>query len=160
MKNLWMICLCSALILSGCTRVQAAELPQRPVPLPAAEPEEALVEDMENEQFKLVRYRIQEELLVFDASRLDDGLMSAARDEVQKGMDKTMAKTAVETIIETHADLWKQEIISENLEYLVGEYSRSDFERMVRSTSNDQVQGMITAYVLEKLKQEGYQFYE
>lgn len=96
--------------------------------------------------------------MVFDASRFDDGLMAAVKEDVRSGMDKSLAKEIVNETLSGYMDMWKREIVSETLEFLVGEYSRSDFDKLMQSTSNSQIKTMVVAYVMEKLSQEGYQF--
>lgn len=97
--------------------------------------------------------------MVFDASRFDEGLMLAVKEDVKSGMDRELAKEIVEETLSGYLNMWKREIITESLEFfLVGEYSRSDFEKLIENTTNEQIKGMVIAYAIEKLEQEGYQF--
>ena len=159
MKKAWIVGLVVIMSLTGCS-----EKPEeKPVPVveEAVEEEIPEVEEVENlndEAYTKVRGHIQEQLLVFDASRLDEGLMMAVRDDVRTGMDRSLAKEVVVEVLDGYLDMWKQEIVTESLEFLVGEYSRSDYEKLIQDTSNDPIQSMVVAYVIEKLRQEGYEF--
>jgi len=160
MIRAWIIGICLILTITGCTKKAEPELDPEVLEVVVEELEEEVVviENLDEEIYKKVRYRVQDELMVFDASRMDDGLMAAVRDDVRSGMDKEFAKEIIEEILDGYMNLWKQEIVTETLEFHVGEYSRSDFEKLMQNTSNSQIKGMVVAYVMEKLKQEGYQF--
>lgn len=159
MKKAWIIGLCTLLVLTGCSR-QPEKKPEPVVEEVVVEevPEVEEVEDLNDEAYRKVRLHIQEQLLVFDASRFDEGLMIAVRDDVKSGMDNSLAKEVVLEVLDGYLDMWKREIVTESLEFLVGEYSRADYEKLMQDTSNDPIQGMVAAYVIEKLKQEGYEF--
>lgn len=159
MKKAWIIGVCLALALTGCS----SEPEPEPKSVVADEvvdeiPEVEVVEDMDEETFKKVRYHIHDQLMVFDASRFDEGLMMAVREKVKSGMDRELAKKIVEEILSGYMNMWKREIVTESLEFLVGDYSRNDFEKLMENTSNDQIKDMVIAYVIEKLEQEGYEF--
>jgi len=160
MKKALLIGLFLVLVLAGCSRQVEEEKPVSVIPETVEEeiPEVEEVEDLSDEAYRKVRVHIQDQLMVFDASRFDEGLMMAVRDDVMSGMDKTLAKEIVEEVLDGYLDMWKREIVTESLEFLVGEYSRADYEKLMQNTSNDPIQGMVVAYVIEKLKQEGYEF--
>ncbi len=158
MKRVWIVGACLLWAVTGCSSTPEPEPVVAEVVVEEAEIEVELVEDLDDETYKKVRYRIQDELMVFDASRFDDGLMAAVKEDVRSGMDKSLAKEIVNETLSGYMDMWKREIVSETLEFLVGEYSRSDFDKLMQSTSNSQIKTMVVAYVMEKLSQEGYQF--
>ncbi len=160
MKKAWIVGTCLVLALSGCSKEVEPEPEEAAEDLVVEEeiPEVVLVEDLDDETFKKVRYHIQDQLMVFDASRFDEGLMLAVKEDVKSGMDRELAKEIVEETLSGYLNMWKREIITESLEFLVGEYSRSDFEKLIENTTNEQIKGMVIAYAIEKLEQEGYQF--
>lgn len=159
MKRAWIVGLCLVLLGTGCSRGQAVSQPEPEVRVEEEEVIEVkVVDDLPEEAYKRVKYRVQEELMVFDASRFDDGLMASVREVVLTGMDRSLVKEVIEETLSGYMDLWKREIVTERLEFLVGEYSRNDFEKLMQDTSNKQIKDMVVAYVLEKLIQEGYQF--
>lgn len=158
MKKALIAILLFTIALSGCAKKEAAKPEVEDTPIEEEIPEAKDVEDLPEEAFKRVRYHIQEQLLVFDASRFDEGLMMAVREDINTGLDKEQAKSIVEETLSGYMDMWKREIVTESLEFLVGEYSRRDFEKLMEDTSNKQIKSMVIAYVLEKLEQEGYQF--
>tara|TARA_Y100001933_G_scaffold237622_1_gene260638 strand:- start:73 stop:552 length:480 start_codon:yes stop_codon:yes gene_type:complete len=158
MKKALITMMVFTIALSGCVKRQAPEPEVEDLPIEEEIPEAKDVEDLPEEAFKRVRYHIQEQLLVFDASRFDEGLMIAVREDINTGLDKDQAKSIVEETLSGYMDMWKREIVTESLEFLVGEYSRRDFEKLMEDTSNKQIKNMVIAYVLEKLEQEGYQF--
>lgn len=158
MKKALIAILLFTIALSGCAKKEAPKPEVEDTPIEEEIPEAKDVEDLPEEAFKRVRYHIQEQLLVFDASRFDEGLMMAVREDINTGLDKEQAKSIVEETLSGYMDMWKREIVTESLEFLVGEYSRRDFEKLMEDTSNKQIKSMVIAYVLEKLEQEGYQF--
>ncbi len=158
MKKAWVAGICLLFLLVGCASNAEVETVVKKERIVEEVIEVKVVEDLEKEVYKKVRYRIQEELLVFDASRFDDGLMASVREMVKSGMERSLVKEIVEETLGGYMDLWKREIVTERLEFLVGEYSRNDFEKLMQDTSNTQIKGMVVAYVIEKLIQEGYQF--
>ncbi|WP_430884682.1 hypothetical protein [Fusibacter sp. JL216-2] len=158
MKKALIAILLFVIALTGCAKKAAPEPEIEDVPIEEEIPEAKDVENLPEEAFKRVRYHIQEQLLVFDASRFDEGLMLAVREEINTGLDKEQAKSIVDETLSGYMDMWKREIVTESLEFLVGEYSRRDFEKLMEDTSNKQIKSMVIAYVLEKLEQEGYQF--
>ncbi len=159
MRRAWIVGLCLVLLGTGCSNRQEEIQPKAEVRVEEEEVIEVkLVEDLSEEAYKRVKYRVQEELLVFDASRFDDGIMASVHEVVLTGMDRTLVKEVIEETLSGYMDLWKREIVTERLEFLVGEYSRNDFEKLMQDTSNKQIKDMVVAYVLEKLIQEGYQF--
>lgn len=158
MKKALIAILLFTIALSGCAKKEAPKPEVEDTPIEEEIPEAKDVEDLPEEAFKRVRYHIQEQLLVFDASRFDEGLMMAVREDINTGLDKEQAKSIVEETLSGYMDMWKREIVTESLEFLVGDYSRRDFEKLMEDTSNKQIKSMVIAYVLEKLEQEGYQF--
>lgn len=158
MKKALIAILLFTIALSGCAKKEAPKPEVDDTPIEEEIPEAKDVEDLPEEAFKRVRYHIQEQLLVFDASRFDEGLMMAVREDINTGLDKEQAKSIVEETLSGYMDMWKREIVTESLEFLVGDYSRRDFEKLMEDTSNKQIKSMVIAYVLEKLEQEGYQF--
>ncbi len=124
MKKALIAILLFVIALTGCAKKAAPEPEIEDVPIEEEIPEAKDVENLPEEAFKRVRYHIQEQLLVFDASRFDEGLMLAVREEINTGLDKEQAKSIVDETLSGYMDMWKREIVTESLEFLVGEYSR------------------------------------
>jgi len=157
MKRALIIGICLVLLLVGCTK-KTEPLPVVEEVVEEEEIEVEVVEDLDEDSFKKVKFRVQEELLVFDASRFDEGLMEVVKEDIHSGMTRELAKKIVGGILAEYMDLWKQEIVSETLEFHVGEYSRADFDRLMNNTSNKQIKAMVVVYVIQKLEQDGYKF--
>jgi len=159
MKRAWIIGICLVLLLVGCTKkTEPLPVVEEVVEEEIVEEEVEVVEDLDEDSFNRVKSRVQEELLVFDASRFDEGLMETVKEDIHSGMTREHAKGVVEEILTEYMDLWKQEIVSETLEFHVGKYSRADFDRLMNNTTNKQIKAMVVVYVIQKLEQDGYKF--